>query len=481
MIRRIYLLAIFLCTISCMYATHLQNEVHARSFMFTRPASSRLTRTQQIWHAIAYHSSHKGRTGTQVAVFYEQSISKERVARYFLPDSKNEFLLIAGDQAPINLRLARDVRAEWLNLPNDFSGRMCIAPKQRQAGVSLDVHQDVCALTDISFLQNWWIHASLPIVWVENDIQFHQFDIVRREQVGQVNDIASAFNQPSWCFAKIDGLRSKVRPAELSIRFGSTYRADRWYEFTYYSLVLVPFDNRQNPEFLFNPFVGHNGHAGYGGGVHLQMPLNRDVCETAFLFFLDLESIYLLRRRQKRTFDLKDKPWSRYMLYNLKTGEQNVPGVNLLTFDVTSHPYAMFEMSSGIRVRQGFYEVQLGYGVWGYSNERLKFRSPFHECFGIAGDGAMLPSGEPATASNSDITKRAPNDAKFVPIKKENIDLCSAAAASAVNHIVHVALGISGCTQTAEGIVGIGGFVEFAQRNRPLSLWGTWVKMGIAF
>lgn len=478
---RLLYYGVFAATISSLHATHRFQEVYGRSFMFTHPASARLTRNQQLWHAITYDA--QTASGVQAIVFYEQSISKERVARYFLINGKSE-LLVAGDTAPALLVAQRDVRAEWLGLPANFSGRMTISPQQRQAGFSLEYHQDLCAITDIPFIKNWWIHVYVPFLWVQNDIRLCQFDVRNLGNGSESHDIIHAFSQSHWQYGKMRGREQLFRPAEVRFSLGSTYRADSYYEFIYYTTFLVPFAHRANPTFLFSPMIGYNGHAGVGGGVNFQVPLNRDVSTCAWLFFIDLESIYLFGRRQCRTFDLKDKPWSRYLFYNVKKGppNQDIPGVNLLTFDVTSHPYGVAEFTTGLRFRSCAFEAELGYGIWGRPQEKLSFRAPFAICdeFGIAGVGPLGIG--PSTRSLSTISEQAPvNDEVFVPVRKEDIDLCSGAAASAVNHIIHTAFGTVIDRACMHIIVGSGAFIEFAQRNRPLSLWGVWFKVGAMF
>jgi len=466
-----------------------RREVFGRSFMFTRPASASVTMREQAWHLIKYRAK-DSLSGIYGIVYGEHSRHVDKCDKYFLFNNKRT-LLVAGDMAAPDLTRARDIRAEWLQLPDDFSGSLRMRPTQRQYGFLLGYHQPLCTVTDISFLQDSWFDFQLPFAWVQNDLHLTQQDI-NNPGTTFPRDILEAFNNPAWRFAKISGKRSRFGIANLRIEFGKTYLAQDFFEIAYYSFLVLPLSGLPDPEHFFDPVVDYNSHAGFGGGVHMQIPLTR--CDyMAHSLFMNLESVYLFHRKQKRTFDLKDamsgraKPWSRFMLFNVQKGppNQNIPGVNLLTREVTAHLYGVVDFCVGYRLTHEMVEFEIGYGIWGHSDEKLRFKEPsftLFEPFGIA--GANNDPNNPTTSSNSTISTLQPNNSVFTPITLFDIDRCSAAAPSAFMQRIHVAVACAGTDDKCQRLnasIGIGGFVELPNSNSPLPMWGGWVNAGVVF
>lgn len=487
-------LLIIICISQSLHA-HRQ-EVIGRSFMFTRPAYYNLAMYQHLIHAIFYGKKEPVGGAAQVIGFYQHATPQPKTARYFLIDCKNR-LLVAGDSVYSDL-CTRNVRAEWIGLPQDFSGFFSICPQQKQAGFLIDYNQDLRRLYDIELLDGSWLDITIPFVWVENDIQLHQFDMHNQPTSGPVRDIKTAFNQPAWHFAKMNGRMHKARPAEVKVSLGQTYQAENNFEFAYYSCLVFPSGNKPNAAYLFSPVAGNAKHVGFGGGTIMQFVLNRDPATFAWCFFANLEGIFLIRNNQCRTFDLKNKPWSRYMLYNIKgcPPDQNIPGVNIFTLDTTVHPYGMFDFSTGFRLRTSWFEWEMGYNVWGHDHETLKLRERFvSQCrpqYGIAGVGPLNPSAPPelqvaSSASMSTISMLAPNDVDqagnpiFVPITDEDIDLRSAAAGSSLNQKLHTAFGFTFIDDEVAATTGGGFYVDFPQKNSALYTWGVWLKGAASF
>src|SRR5690606_14764493 len=116
----------------------------------------------------------------------------------------------------------------------------------------------------------------------------------------------------------------------------------------------APCGNRQKGEFLFEPFVGNGHHWECGAGCtgHF-FAWERETTQERLDFFLNVNVTHLFSTRATRTFDLKIKPNSRYMLAqkmgktitNNLTGDGIIPNAqfknevtpiaNLTTFDVS--------------------------------------------------------------------------------------------------------------------------------------------------
>ncbi len=454
-------------------------EVFGRSFMFTRPGDYHFTMRDHLWHDIIYNKKGETLGGFQLTTFYQRSITQEKAARYFLINGKNE-LLVSGDGNKNDSDI-RDIRAEWLNLgpqkDNVFRGTLSMSPHQQQFGFAIEYNQDLKKWFDIKFIRDWYLSIIVPFMVVDNDLRLTQANVINKPTQSP-QDIIEAFQQRDWKFHRIEGERSRFGAGEIKIILGSSYMSENHFQIGYYSALTIPAGKKQNPKFFFDPVVGNNQHPGLSGAVSFQILLNRNPDRFALCFFLNLESTLLIRNKQFRTFDLKGKPWSRFMLFNKKGAppNQNIPGVNLLTREVVVNPFNMVDFSMGWRLKNEKVEFELGYNIWGHGDERVRLRNPIKEIFGIAGTAANK------TASGSTISNRPlPDDPEFIRITKDDFDANSAQSGSALNHKAHMAVGIKHIGKNIDSFIGAGWFVDLPQKNSPLKLWGVWVKLGATF
>lgn len=468
-------------------------EVFGRSFMLTRPASYNIAMDQQLWHNFVYYKEGPIFGAFQLIAFYQGSRPRDKVARYFLINGKND-LLVAGDATDDAFLLPRDIRAEWLNLATTFHGTMSVCPAQQQIGFTFMYNQDLKKFTDISLFKDWSIGIELPVIMVENDINFTQFDLSGTSTELNVQpDLHAAFNQSDWKYARIPTKKQNLmRPEKLKLTAGRSLMHRDFFQLASSLSLSIPLAHHQNPKFLFSPVVGIDRHVGIGGAVHMQMLLNRHPEHLAWSFYVNLDGTFFVRNKQFRTYDLKGKPFSRYMLYTRQNSlpGTTVPGVNVLTLDSIVRPYGIADFSFGWRINVAPFEFEIGYDLWGFAGEKVEPRSkvatPFNRrCgglneFGIAGRGTIIEKGQPiaATASASTIDCLAPDDTTFVSIDDNDIDLCSAAAGSILNHKFHFGAGIEHMGDHTDGFAGFGFYFEFPQKNSALANWGIWFKVG---
>jgi len=260
-----------------------------------------------------------------------------------------------------------------------------------------------------------------------------------------------------------------------------------------FTSILIPTDGKAEGKYLFEPLVGYNGHLGIGAGANFQFGLNKSRENFDLCFFLNLEALFLIRNMQKRTFDLKCKPWSRYLLFKHADGHIHdiYPGVNVLTQFVKVRPYNMVDLSMGFRFKTEHTELEVGYNIWGHGEEKIECLQKFTKCWGIAG---LQQEGDtkPRSASLSTICSReataaektedqASSEFKFIPIDECDLDKDSAASQGALNHRVHVAFGYEGPGDKVNGFVGLGGYYEIPQKNSALKNYGFWFKLGGSF
>ena len=177
----------------------------------------------------------------------------------------------------------------------------------------------------------------------------------------------------------------------------------------------IPTGNRPEGKFLFEPIVGNGHHGELGIGLCGHWRFWQDECiDQNVGFFLNAYATHLFKTEQCRTFDLKGKPLSRYML----AMHMDTPITNLLIKtdgNIAQEPTMQFKnmyspvanlttipvhVSSPIQLDIAFkfayvcenIELDLGYNFWYRSCEKIrKISTPccpfkFDQNWAIKGD-----------------------------------------------------------------------------------------------
>lgn len=459
-----------------------KREAFARSFMYTKPAFYDVVMEQALWHDIAYNKKGSLKAGIQAIPFFQQSMPLEKNARYFLMNGK-EKLVVAGDNTPFHL--SRDIWAGWLGLPENFSGTLSVNPKQQQKGAMIEYHQDLKQWTDIMILRDMYITIIVTISETHNSINLCQSNVTNPSDEFP-RDIIEAFNQPTWCFSRIENDQKKrVGIGEFRVKIGTSYISENAFQLNYYTIMDAPTGNKQNGHTMFQAVNGNNHHFGIGAGINIQAPINHDLTDYTFAFFLDLESVILIRNKQFRTYDPFDKPWGRFMLVNKPNlpndppidipETTNLPGVNFMTQKITAKPFNVVDFALGFRMNTAMVEAEVGYGIWGHGNERTNLNQPCYQLFGIAGSGAGK------TASRSTIAQQAPDDLDFVPLAKSDLNQQTGESFGGFNQRALMSLGWVNKGTTTDTVLGLGASVDVPFHNSFLQLWKIWVKLAATF
>ncbi len=455
-----------------------------RTFFWSRPVYRNIGAQKPLWQEFVFNTCQS--LALQIIPIYQQSAHDRDLAHYFLFNDQHN-LLIKGDAVVANNPYSRDVRAEWLGLPSNFAGTFSVHPRQKQFGLWIEAMMPLGNCFGYECLDSFWVGVALPYQMIENKVTPTQTPPINPGTTFPT-DALEALSNPAYLFQKFDGKKKKNGLAEVDFKLGTNLLNRDYFQIGMYSMLVIPLRGSANQEFVFNPFLGNNGHFGFGSGVTFKLPLLCDPECQLFSFFAYFENIYFFRNHQKRTFDLIDRPWSRYLLLNNKEGGLNIPAMNILTRRVRARPYNMLDLYTGFDWELSNVQVEVGYGLWARGREQLKFADCFPADFGIAGVGFLsTTSAIPATASRSTIQEQAPNDVNFrgeqifVPIRVEDLDIDSGAARGALAHRGHISVGYIYATESFAVLAGVGAFIEASQYSSALSNWGVWGKVGISY
>ncbi len=446
----------------------------SQTIMFTRPLYHDVAATTFLWRTFSADANN----AVRITPLYQHTIDDgKNVGSYFLINCKKE-LLIAGDTAATQKVDDRDVRAEWLGLPANLTSTMSLTPEQRQSGAVISYHKALGHLFKSEFLNDSWIDVSVPFVWVENKLSLTTQRTRLGNSVADGSIVAEAFNQPAQRFAKIANCPLKKNGiAEIRASWGTTWTCKNDFLLQYSTGIIIPTAHKSDPEYLFSPMSGTDGHWGLNAAFYAELPLQPENAPYSCRLFICAENNFLFHDHQLRTFDLYKKPWSRYLLYRKEGEETTVQGNKILTLPVKVHTYSLFNLATGLTFEVCNFNFEFGYKLWAHPGEKLSCLRPScegagfsFEKYGIAGTGTN-------SASESTISTLATDDSNFTTIKRSQLCSKSASARGAFTQMAHVAFGYS----AERTFFGLGGSYEQPSTNTALEQWSLWATVGMQF
>ena len=274
---------------------------------------------------------------------------------------------------------------------------------------------------------------------------------------------------------------------------------------------MIPTGNKPCAEFLFEPIVGHNKHFGITAGSEFCVKLWEDMEEgKAVRFAASCDGLYLFKKCEKRSFDLKCRPWSRYMqVYKNKEAAETEeaqgrndqaailngePGINYFTKDLTVRP--RLSCTSNIALlytnEERNYVGELGYNCYCRQKECVELNCNWNEKIALK---ALTGTGDTTRFSKIDLDAVYLNvsgatptvitqDAEFYDdniIKESDLDLDSAAHPAYFSHNVYFSLGREWNDRDYPLFLNGAFSYEFGSDNAAMSRWLFWFKGGVAF
>jgi len=476
-----------------------------------------------------------GRGGAmEFAVFGGKSTSSDKLARYFLPGCNTSLRIVESDLIENEVVEPEDVGivADHLGIKTvdgTYDSTICIRPQHSYVGVGWTYRQRFCENDEG---RAWWVQFSAPVVRVRNDLRFNEnidndgggVD-PNYEPFGAVATAQDAFTQTNLCPDSDDKLwtcgkialcgKKKTGLADIEIALGREVVKGETCMLESYAGVIIPTGNKPKAEYLFEPIVGNNKHAGVFFGSSMGFEVwHHETEDKNLMVYWDIDGKYLFNRTEKRMFDLHCKEWSRYMtVYECKEQAQEAydlctstditevrqgfftytPGANVFCQDLKVKPRYQRTINVALVYNSCAFQGELGYNFFCREAECVELDCPWKSSAALRSlfqQDTVTTSGVGCGRTDSvqnicnfygDLNSVDFDDYDLNIIKVSDLNLQSAAHPGMTTHTIYGALGRSWDDRDYPIIMGVGGSYQFATSNLGMNKWMLWGKLGFSF
>lgn len=445
-------------------------------------------------------------------VFGGQSTKSSKLGSYFMPFCQQD-LVVSEKLQDIStpsaaFKTQANILSDHFNIyTKDGNFQSVFSIKARQSAVGLGLHYKQAFCYNDERTKWWYLDVNTPVMHLKNEVTLCEVVTssgggVSNEVPGAVANMTQAFNQDAWLYGKIRNNcpQRKTGLADIEIKLGRQLNYSDDYFASVYFGMLVPTGNVPRGEYIFEPVIGHGKHMGllWGGEAVFDFFASKDD-NWHFSLVGNANALYLFTKTQKRSFDLKNRPWSRYMqVYQDKAQAQlandqgNVtlatPGINVFTQDVKVRPGLIVNSTTGVQFRRGCgFTSELGYNFYARQEECVRLACEWQEGPALkAAEGLGFTNPVRNITNNANINNDNINNAVDVYeesiIRATDLDLQSAAHPFTFIQMVYGTVGyIWDCHPKATFDASAGGSYEFGNNAGALHRWALWGKAGVAF
>ena len=330
----------------------------------------------------------------------------------------NPFIKISGSR--VGDRDTQDWLADYFGLPTDFESKIFFKPVVDNIILDFAFYLGLDQWQDGLYFR---IHA--PVVHTRWNLNFTEqvinggsngYDagyfgptaLTRGQLLNNFTEFASdslapqlggsIFFNPLISAKMSKSRKGLTRLSDIQFAFGWNFLQDDDHHFGLNIRGAAPTGNRPDGDFLFEPLVGNGHHWELGIGLTSHVLLFVDECTPRVVgFYFDANITHLFSSRQKRTFDLINKPLSRYMLVErlgtpvtnlfINTMQETAAGsvaptlqfqnlytplANISTFDVNVGIAAQVDATAMIDIAWCNWNFNFGYNFWARTCEKIK-------------------------------------------------------------------------------------------------------------
>lgn len=477
----------------------------------------------------------------QFVPFGGRSTNAKDLMKYFAPSPKTSLIVdsdstnLDRDINPANFGLVYVVPAAPGADPviGRYSSVIQFRPQRTVGGLGITYRQYVGRACDVAD-RKWFFEISAPILHVSNKMNltevltttsgvpasaavgygFTSPDNMIQAFTGEVEFLGSGsrmqyglINDNRANNAFVDGNNSRspkkamtATGSDIELKLGYDYYNNECSHFGGYVGLHIPASRKPNGRYVFEAIPGFNQHFGFMTGLEAGVEIWRD-CDRSLSIEVETNHRYFVQNTQVRSFDLRNRPWSRYQAVRTAEGALT-PGINVFTRAMKVHPRYSFDINSAFVYNNdcGF-TAELGYNFYARQGERVALKEQFPVGLAIAGtDVNGVPNsdlinrisnigdigyGSPLTyICNADTLTNSSNfDAPFADnafIRPQDLNLNSAATPAALTNLIYGQVGYNWDNRCYPLFVGLGGSYEFTGKNTSINRWLVWGKFGVS-
>lgn len=418
---------------------------------------------------------------------------QDALRRYLLFNNKTELTVKEEIPDTAAKEFSQDILSGDFNLETntgDYHSRITVNPKQTTLGFVLSYRHP--------FKEKYWVSVDAPFLHLKQSVGltetrvsaasprddarafYHSGDTSDRLQA-QVN-MREAFRQPGLKYGRIDGMRKKDGMADLKLRFGRNAIDREDLFISQYLGVIIPTGNRRTAEYMWEPIVGNGHHAGIEWGSTVQICMHEaNACN--WWVTNALTGHYLFENTQKRSLDLYNGQWTRYLaMYEneaARVEDRRTFGINNMTQDVRVSPGVAFGMATQLSMVSKKWNINLGIINRFRQAEEVELAQAWKlgpMISNVSTANEAVPVRRMGQAHDADYLVIEGN----VPIQASNIDLNSAAHPSVIMSTLHTSVAYFNDGEFSQNYE-VGASYDTSRQNAGISRWNLYGKLLISF
>lgn len=474
----------------------------------------------------------------QAVLFGSRTTNGADLARYFFFDGQESLKVaevgpVAG-QAGFGKQnlLAQDFNI--FTVDGNFESLITMSPQQSVIGLGL--HERHSFWKNHESARGFWLSVSTSIQHVKNDMNFCEFIV---NDGGGANEAANdvvvanmteAFAQPAWKYGRIcaNSSMKKTGLADIEFKVGYEWLQHEPAHMESYLGLIIPTGNRNEAEYVFEPIVGRGKNVGIMFGSSLGLEIwTSDDGDKNIRYELANHTEILFQRDQKRSFDLKYRPWSRYLpVYAtqeeaaeaaallssnpLHAQNMSTPGINVFTQEVQVTPGLTHDINTAFVFTCRRFQAEVGYNFLAKRAEKVELdcawkpvvalkhflgagqTNPIRTINGNAYYEQIVSSIDPTQVPPTPATTPPTPALLLIPvqlnkfdtavIEATDLDLNSAATPAILTNTLYGTLGFHLYEREYPLFGNVGGSFTFSKNNDAVPRrWVLWAKMGVSF